>query len=311
MQHIEGKKAMLFDIQRFSVQDGPGIRTNLFFKGCPLRCIWCHNPESYRMEKQLSFLSKACTGCGSCAAVCPYGANALIRTDEGALLCMDHERCAACGECLKVCCYDARTMVGYEMTAKELADQVEMDRAYYAVRGAEGECGGITLTGGEPMLQAAFLHEFLDLLQGVHVCMETSGYAGQRDFAGLLPKIDLFLFDYKATDPEKHRRLCGVGNEKIRDNLEYLCREKADVILRLPLIPGINDDEEHLREIAALINRHPNIRYGEIMPYHTLGVAKAEQIGCDRPVVSHENATEEKKQEWLSLLRGYGAERIR
>lgn len=322
-QHIDGEvKGILFDIQRFSVNDGPGVRTNLFFKGCPLRCVWCHNPESYMFERQMSFNSAACTGCMECAAVCPTGASRVIPAGSsqglhGAVrrLEVDHQRCTACGACLKVCCYDARSIVGKEYTPEMLKQQVQMDLAYYKIRDEEGETGGITLTGGEPMSQFPFVDRFLEGLQGIHVCMETSGLAPSWQFEKLLGRVDLFLFDYKATDPGKHRRLCGADNRLILHNLRLLCGSGADVILRIPLIPGVNDDQEHLKAVAELIRDNPNIRRGEVMAYHNLGAAKAEQVGIDAEAgirrYSGPSATEEQKAEWMERFCRLGVERIR
>lgn len=307
---------MLFDIQRFSVNDGPGIRTNFFFKGCPLRCIWCHNPESYMAKKQLSFLSNACVGCMACVDVCPNHVNRPVVVGGKKLLAVDYSACTACGKCLEVCCYDARSIMGREYTVDELKKLVETDRSYYEIPDERGEKGGITLTGGEPMEQFEFIDAFLEALDGsVHVCMETGGYAPKWKFEKLLGRVNLFLFDCKATDGEKHRELCGADNQVILENLRFLCENKADVILRLPLIPGVNDDEAHLKRVAELINENPNIRWGEIMAYHNMGDSKAEHIGLEElgsfKRYRGENAAEEQKKIWLETFHRYGLERIK
>lgn len=313
MQPIDREeiKGILFDIQRFSVNDGPGIRTNLFFKGCPLRCRWCHNPESYLPGKQLSFLPSACTGCMACVLACPRGVNQVVRKDGRDYLAVDYDRCSACGECMKVCCYDARSIIGKTYTVSELKQQILVDREYYRVKDGEGRSGGVTLTGGEPMSQFPFVERLLDELEGIHVCMETSGYAPTEQFARLLGKVDLFLFDCKATDPEKHRALCGADNRLILKNLQFLCENGAEIILRLPLIAGLNDDDEHFKAVAKLINGYPNIRRGEIMAYHNLGISKAGQIGMAGELWEQENTTEKQKQEWLARFKRLGLTTIK
>lgn len=304
-------KGILFDIQRFSVNDGPGIRTNLFFKGCPLRCKWCHNPESYLPGRQLSFQPSACTGCMACVPVCPSGANRVVREGGSDYLAVDYRKCTACGECLKVCCYDARSIVGKAYTAAELREQILVDREYYLVKDGEGRTGGVTLTGGEPMSQFPFVERLLGELEGIHICMETSGYAPTEQFARLLGKVDLFLFDCKATDPEKHRALCGADNRLILENLRFLCDSGADIILRLPLIAGLNDDEEHFKAVTELINSCPSIRRGEIMAYHNLGVSKGDQIGMAGELWEQENTTAEQKEAWLERFHQLGLKTIK
>lgn len=306
-------KAVLFDIQRFSVQDGPGIRTNLFFKGCPLRCIWCHNPESYISRPQMSFNASACTGCMACVDVCPRGVNRSVNWGKRQLLEVDYDKCCTCAHCVNVCCYDARSIVGKSYTVSGLKEKILTDLEYYKIEDGAGETGGITLTGGEPMSQFDFIDRFLRELDGVHVCMETSGYAPMWQFERLLGRVDLFLFDYKVTDSEKHKKLCGTDNQQILENLKFLCENKAEIVLRLPLIPGVNDDEGHLKAIAELIRKNPNIRRGEIMAYHNLGTEKAKRIGITKGGARYNGASAEarQKEEWLEQLRDYGLEHIK
>ena len=227
------------------------------------------------------------------------------------LLAVDYSRCAACGECLKVCCYDARSIIGREYTARELNEQILVDRAYYQVKDEEGNTGGVTLTGGEPMSQFLFVERLLDELDGIHVCMETSGFAPEEQFARLLGKVDLFLFDYKATDPEKHREFCGVDNRLIQSNLKFLCDHGADIILRLPLIAGLNDDEAHFKAVAGLVERYSNIRRAEIMAYHNLGVSKADQIGMAGELWDQENTSAKQKEVWLRRFKDLGLTKIK
>lgn len=312
---MEKQTAVLFDIQRFSINDGPGVRTNLFFKGCPLRCIWCHNPESYLFQKQLSFRPASCTGCMECMKVCPNGASYAKQKENKWVIAVDYQDCTACGECLQVCCYDARTIVGKEYTIEELKKRVATDIEYYRIKDAKGNTGGITLTGGEPMSQFAFIEQFLNELNGIHICMETSGYAPSWQFERLLKKVDLYLFDYKATDPALHKQLCGVDNRLILENLKFLCENQVPVILRLPLIPGVNDDDDHLQAAAKIIEKYPNIIRGEVMAYHNLGEAKAENIGIAECLgivrYNGKSAGKEQREKWLEKLRSFGAKNIK
>lgn len=303
------KTAPVFDIQSFSLQDGPGIRTTVFFKGCPLRCLWCHNPESYVSRPQMMFRQNLCTGCLACTCVCPTGAQQAVTVDGKRVHMFDAGKCAACGACLEVCCYDALELLGKRFTPRTLADAVRRDLGYYRLD-TNGQQGGVTLSGGEPMLWADFIAEFLELLPGVNIAMETSGYARTEDYLRLASKVNLFLFDYKATDPEKHKELCGVDNALILRNLDTLCRLGCRIVLRLPLIPGVNDDDGHLRGIAKLLASHPGIAKAEIMAYHTLGIGKADGLGIHPRLAGLPAATAGQKQAWLTRLHELGAENV-
>jgi pyruvate formate lyase activating enzyme len=257
----------IFDIQRCSMNDGPGIRTTVFLKGCPLRCLWCHNPESQRPQPELSFDADKCTLCCRCL-VCPEG----VHTFAGEAHQVDFARCSACGRCASVCDAGALKICGYEMSAGEIVDLAERDRAYY-----EATDGGITLSGGEPMFQPRFARDILREAKrrGIGTAIETSGFAPTEYFGLILPFVDIFLYDYKA-ESSRHAALTGAEDALIVKNLAYLCDNGARVILRCPIIPGLNEDEAALEAHAA---RFPNIIKVERLPYHAMGVHKARNIG--------------------------------
>ena len=264
----------IFGIQYFSVHDGPGIRTAVFMKGCNLNCVWCHNPESISHKKELSYVDGKCLGCGACESVCPE-----VHHIRNGIHILKRENCKACGRCTEVCCSNALSVIGREMGIEEVLAAVLRDKRYY------GTGGGMTVTGGEPMCQFAFLKGLLACAkqQGINTALETNGAVSFRKYAEILPVVDLILFDYKMTEDVLHKKLTGVSNKRIRKNLEQLCRVGVDMILRCPVIPGVNDNEAHFKAIAELTKAHGNIRGFEIMSYHRLGTSKAKQFGREEP----------------------------
>jgi glycyl-radical enzyme activating protein len=295
-------KGTLFDIQRFCLHDGPGIRTNIFFKGCPLRCVWCHNPESYRKQKELIYRAHKCQGCRACERVCPNGAHKFDRN----IHIVEFEKCAQCGMCLEVCCYEAVSILGYEMTVDEVIDSVRTDLPYYR------SGGGVTFTGGEPMMQPKFAIQLAEALkkEGIHLCIETCGFTNSEYFEQIMPYVDCFLYDYKATDDVLHKKLTGVSNRLILKNLELINSSGKEIILRCPLIPGINDSDEHLAGIAGIFKRHDMIKRVEVMPYHRMGETKRIQLGCNAALPDIKEASEEEKGKWLQKLRNLGCNAI-
>lgn len=302
---------MIFDLQRASLHDGPGIRTAVFIKGCPLRCLWCHNPESQSPGHEIAFRPEVCAACGECARVCEQGAHEL-RTPKSPDFGVQHRYnrslCQQCGHCVDACLFDALEVAGTEMSVKQVMDEVRKDRRFYEKSG-----GGLTVTGGKPMLQLEYT---LDLLkaakaEGIHTCLETCGWASERAYRSVLPFVDLFLFDYKASDPETHHRLTSVDNARILANLDFLYQNGASILLRCPLIPGVNDDSEHFAGIAALDRKYPNLAGIERLPYHNIGNSKYECYGLENPLPRLETASEPAKQEWLNALRSLGCEKAR
>ncbi len=292
---------MIFDIQRTSLHDGPGIRTAVFMKGCPLRCVWCHNPESQSTKMEISFRPESCAACGECVNTCQNGAHRIVNGSH----IYERTKCQACGDCVETCLYEALKLAGREMTVEEVMGVVLRDRLFYEQSG-----GGLTITGGEPMLQAGFNLALLKAArsEGIHTCLDTCGWTSQRNFELVLPYVDLFLFDYKATDPQRHRELTGVSNELILSNLDFLIRQNARVRLRCPLVPGVNDSAKHLQGIATLYRQYPGLDGIDLMAYHNVGNAKYERYGLVNPLPGLSITEEATKQAWLENLHALGCE---
>ena len=274
------KTGIVFDIKEFSVFNGPGIRQTVFLKGCPLRCRWCHNPEGLSVHPQLMVSASACTHCGKCSALC------------------QQETCTACGACVARCPQNLRRIAGEKMTARQLADTILKDAAYYAGCG-----GGVTFSGGEPLLQADFLLEVLDLLPGIHTAVQTSGYAEEEVFRAVVSRLDYVMMDLKLMDSERHRQFTGVPNEKILKNAEYLLQSGVPCRIRVPLIPGVNDTEENLRATAVFVARHP--APVELLPYHQTAGAKYPMVGMD---YAPGFDTAQAVQTHLDIFKEYGLE---
>lgn len=263
---------IVFDIQRFSLHDGPGIRTTVFLKGCPLRCIWCHNPESWSRKPQLMFYREKCVQCLACAESC---ANSVHMQKQGEHV-LDYTKCDACGKCVARCPHGALKLSGEEMDVDTILREVCADKSYYKHSG-----GGLTVSGGEPMLQFAFLETLLKEAksQGLHTCLETAGFAGKEQFARIYREVDLFLYDIKYVNDEAHKKYTGVSNKIILENLDYLYRKGAQIRLRCPIIPGINDTDGHINGIAELARKYPKLSGVEILLYHDMGKGKWNQLG--------------------------------
>lgn len=291
---------MIFDIQKFSIHDGPGIRTTVFLKGCPLRCRWCHNPESNTREPQLSFLPDRCIGCGFCFERCPQHAHKMV---DGRHV-IDRDACVVCGACTEKCYAEALEMVGREATVEEVIDEVMKDKPFYDTSG-----GGMTVSGGEPLMQADFTLALLRAAKerSLHCCIETSGYAPFEIIDSLRPYIDIFLYDVKETDDARHKILTGVGCRRIQDNLKRLHDLGEKIVIRLPMVPGCNDTAEHFQGLAKLARELPNVQGFEIMPYHRLGEGKLERMGMPTEGrISAEAPEPELQKDWLCKLRELG-----
>lgn len=259
---------IVFEIEKFAIHDGPGIRTTVFLKGCPLHCLWCHNPESQEAQPEISFQPEKCIGCGKCVEECPAGA-----IYDGIFA---RSKCIRCGKCTEQCYAGARELIGREMSVEEVLAEVLKDKLFY-----ETSDGGITLSGGEPMFQFEFTLELLKLAKaaGLHTAMETCGFATMERYLEVAPYVDLFLFDIKETDPIRHQKYTSAAIEPIHRSLFTLDQAGAKTVLRCPIIPGLNDREEHFHAIAVLANQLKNVQAINILPYHPLGAGKLKRLG--------------------------------
>ena len=280
----------VFNIQRFSIHDGPGIRTNVFLKGCPLNCLWCHNPEGLSRAPQVKYSPEKCIGCGECVKVCEPEGHQF--TAEG-IHTLDFTKCIGCLECSRVCVAGAMESYGEAKSVDDIIDVVMRDAAYYKTSG-----GGLTLSGGEPLYQGEFAVEILKSAKQkeLHTAVETCGMVSAEIMKAAAEYVDLFLYDYKITGEEKHREMTGASQKQILDNLAMLDAMGKEIILRCPLIPGINDNDGHYHGIADIANKYKNIKEINIMPYHTLGNAKREKLGMDIKYETHSMKMTEAKE---------------
>lgn len=269
-------KGMVFDIQRFSIHDGPGIRTIVFLKGCPLRCVWCSNPESQSVGAELLVLADKCKGCRRCEEVCPLGA---IRFQPGFRL--DRDVCEGCGQCAEVCPTGALQVSGRVQKVDEIIQVLKRDEVYYRRSG-----GGVTLSGGEPLMHPAFAADLLRTCKeiGWHTAMETSGFSGWSAFEKVLPWLDLVLLDIKHVDDEKHVRYIGQSNRMILENARRLGENGVPVVIRVPVVPGCNDTPEEIRRIASFARSIPGVRELHLLPYHRLGEMKYRYLDAEYPL---------------------------
>jgi pyruvate formate lyase activating enzyme len=262
------QSAIITNIQSFSIHDGPGIRTVVFFKGCPLSCQWCSNPECLSGKPQMGFMETLCAACGKCREVCTNNA---IRGTEGDHR-IDYSVCKACGDCRDQCYYGALIRYGDSMIVSEVWDSVRRDKMFYSESG-----GGVTVSGGEPLLQPAFVRELFELSrqEQIDTCVETCGYVDPEALREVMPVTDHFLFDVKLMDPEAHKRLTGRSNSKILKNAEFLIKQGADVLFRQPLIPGINNSIENIKATARfLTGLGKKAARLQLMPFHRMGQSK-------------------------------------
>jgi len=297
----ETKLGYIFDIQRFSINDGPGIRTTVFFKGCPLRCLWCDNPESQEQLPQLLYFESLCTSCYRCVEVCPTGAT---KTGADGSIEIDRGLCQACGRCVDACLNEARVISGKTMTVAEVVEIVRKDELFYRNSG-----GGVTASGGEPTYQPDFLKELFRQCQGygIHTTLDTCGYIRWEVMAEILDYVDLVYYDLKHMATERHEELTGVGNELILDNARRISQIGKPMVIRVPMIPGCNDSEENIRAIAEFVTAM-KVERVDIVPFHQLGSKKYERLGMIYKLGEARPYQEEEIQAFQDILQSYGLE---
>lgn len=267
---------MVFNIQRYSIHDGPGIRTVVFLKGCPLRCLWCSNPESQAPGAESMFFDDKCTGCGACVGVCEHGA----RVVENGVATRFRGRCCSCGACAEACPNGAIRMAGSCMTLADVMKTVEKDRPFY-----DESDGGVTLSGGEPARQAAFAASILRRCHDrlIHTAIETTGLAAWTDMKQVVEHADLVLYDLKHMDSQKHRQFTGAPNDQVLSNARAIAEMGKSMIFRVPLIPGYNDDFDNLASVCDFAHRL-GVREVDVLPYHDYGRAKYGRLGREYPL---------------------------
>lgn len=293
-------KGNVFNIQKLSIHDGPGIRTLVFLKGCPLRCLWCANPESLELKPQIASFYNRCIGCGACKEICPKDAITVV---DGAYV-IDTELCDDnCQLCSEECYAESKRIVGKEMTADEVIDEIMKDRGFYKRSG-----GGVTFSGGEPLMQADFLLEILKECKRLklHTAIETSGYADNNKIKEIAEYLDLIYFDIKHLDSNKHRELTGVLNHKILGNLKTLNDMRKSIIVRIPIIPTYNDDENHIKGIAEFCMDLKSVIRIELLPYHNLGESKYKSIDKEYGLSEIETPASEQMDKLWEIISDIG-----
>jgi pyruvate formate lyase activating enzyme len=302
----------IFDIKKYSINDGPGIRTTVFFSGCPLSCLWCHNPESQSLTPELLYREGRCLLCGVCVDVCPEGAISIasnvskhltIESQETFdVVITDREKCARCQTCIATCYSGARQFSGRVVTVREVMAQVEREIPFYDESG-----GGVTFSGGEPLMQPGFLSALLSACRGqeIHTVVDTSGFAHWNVFDQIRRDVDLFLYDLKHMNSARHREVSGVPNEPILSNLRALSEHGHRILVRIPLIPGINDDEQNLHQSGEFLASLPKLESVELMGYHSIAQAKYEALAREYKLAGTKPPTEEAMLHAAELLRSY------
>jgi pyruvate formate lyase activating enzyme len=280
-------QAAVFEIERYATEDGPGIRTVIFFKGCNLSCIWCQNPESHSPRPEIMYHKNRCIACRRCLEVCPVGA---VREIPPYGFITDSRRCTLCGACIDACFADARKIVGRHMSLDAVMEEVRKDRAFYEESG-----GGVTFSGGEPLLQAPAVRELARRCRedGIHTALETAGSVPWGKIEAVLPFLDLLYFDLKHIDRELHRRHTGISPDLILANLRRASESFANLIVRIPVVPGINATEQTLTRMFSFLVEKTRARRVELLPFHRLGLAKYEGLGRKYAMAGVDNLSRE------------------
>jgi pyruvate formate lyase activating enzyme len=301
MTETRDTPGVIFNIQRYSIHDGPGIRTTVFLKGCPLRCVWCQNPESQSARPEVFFVAENCTGCGACVRACLEGAIELV----GERSRTDRARCRGTGKCAEVCPSEARSLMGRQITAGEVFDEVAADDIFYQRSG-----GGATLSGGDPLAQPEFAAAVFRLCKesGIHTALDTCGYAPWRTVRQVLEHVDLVLYDFKHMDPDQHQRYTGVPNELILENAERIHRElDIPMLARVPVVPGYNDAVENLTATARFVATELGDSVEvHLLPYHRLGEAKHERMEQPEKSITAQPPSDERMEEIRKIFESFG-----
>jgi pyruvate formate lyase activating enzyme len=297
------ESGMVFDIKKYSINDGPGIRTTVFLSGCPLKCQWCHNPESQSLTPELLYRAGRCLGCGECIVTCPEEAIAFVSELGGKKIFTNREKCTRCQTCIATCYSGAREFSGKEVTVDEVMSQVVREIPFYDESG-----GGVTFSGGEPLMQPGYLSALLKACraQEIRTCVDTSGFANWNVFDQIRGDVDLFLYDLKHMDSEKHREVTGVPNEPILENLRRLTALGHKVLVRIPLIPGMNDDQQNLVESGKFLAGLGQLEGVELMGYHDIAQTKYEALGREYALSGLKPPAEEVLRNAAGVLRSYG-----
>ena len=297
-------KGIVFDIQRNALHDGRGIRTVVFLKGCPFRCVWCCNPESQRLKPELAHLEEYCKHCAKCVGVCEHGALSVV----GGRIAINFRKCKSCGKCVTACAYSAMKIYGQYLEADDVIADVMKDKEYFDASG-----GGLTLSGGDPLLQTDYACELLRKAKekGLHTTVETEGYYSGKVFGRVLPYVDYLYFDYKITDEEDHRKYALAQRSMVMKSLEYVTNYGVKMCIRCVIIPDLNDNDEHFLKIAEISTRYPNVEAVEIMPYHDFGNKKYYTLGRNPYIVKGGSVKREVAERWVEKIVSMGGKNIR
>lgn len=296
-------EGIITNIQKFSTGDGPGIRTTVFVKGCPLRCLWCQNPETWTKTPQIAWYKTKCIGCGNCIENCP---NEAI-SEEGDTLVPEKELCEACGRCVKECPKGARELIGEKISTEKVLEEIMKDKVFYEESG-----GGVTISGGEALVQPEFTEELLRKCknENIHTALDTSGYSEPESIENILPYTDLVLYDLKHSDSEKHEELTGVPLNKILKNLKTIDNKGIPIWIRTPIVPDLTDDVENIRKIAELISELENVERYDLLPYNPLVKSDYENIDERYPLEDLDEPDEEKMNKLKETAKSVGLRNV-